>query len=613
VKLISFDVETRGTEPEFGLQPARAREGRAWLTAYAWATDKACGGKLAPPVAELRLFLNKCAKSKATIVGWNTPFDVAWLIALGLREEVHANKWLDAMLLWKHAAESPRFTGTAPKSYGLKAAVATFLPDEAGYEKDIDFNADTPEALAALLQYNKLDAQLTLRLAHKFLSELTPAQQRVIKIEAACIPLVAESYVNGIHIDRAATGLLDTKLDETAKLAFVKLKLDSPEHVTPEVLASPAQLADLLYTKWGLHAPKLTEKGALSTDKEALHELALTDPRAKLIHEYREAIGNRTKFVTNTLASFDYNGDGCTRPQARIFGTYTGRMTYSSTQGRGKQEVQTGIALHQWKRDKFFRSLIVPPPDHTLLEFDFSGQEFRWMAVMANDPTMLEMCMPGEDAHAYMGARIRQRDYRELARLAHTDAEAKRIRQLGKVANLSCQYRTSAPTLQRVARVQHGMEMSLMEAKAIHATYQMTYKAVPLYWRRQIYTSNKYGYVETLAGRRVLLPRDNSSIGWSLDSTAINYPIQGAGADQKYLALAVLRNYLPKIEGRFYFELHDGMFVVVPHHHAERAAHEIKHLLSNLPYKKAWGVDLPIQFPVDAKMGLSWGELKEVA
>ena len=99
---------------------------------------------------------------------------------------------------------------------------------------------------------------------------------------------------------------------------------------------------------------------------------------------------------------------------------------------------------------------------------------------------------------------------------------------------------------------------------------------------------------------------------WGCESTAINFPIQGSGADQKYLALLMLKDYLPRVNGRFYFELHDGLFVIVPDAYAERAVAEIKPLLSTLPYKKAWGVDLPIQFPVDAKMGKTWGQLKEV-
>jgi hypothetical protein len=67
---------------------------------------------------------------------------------------------------------------------------------------------------------------------------------------------------------------------------------------------------------------------------------------------------------------------------------------------------------------------------------------------------------------------------------------------------------------------------------------------------------------------------------------------------------------LPKYESHFYFELHDGLFVIIPDRNVQAAASEIKQALSNLPYKKAWGVNLPISFPVDAKVGPTWGDLK---
>ena len=96
-----------------------------------------------------------------------------------------------------------------------------------------------------------------------------------------------------------------------------------------------------------------------------------------------------------------------------------------------------------------------------------------------------------------------------------------------------------------------------------------------------------------------------------MESTAINYPIQGTGADQKYLALAVLRTLLPKYDAKFYFELHDGLFIIIPDQHVAKAVPEIQRRLSNLPYKEAWGVTLPIQFPTDAKTGKTWGDLKD--
>lgn len=614
MKLMSFDVETFGTLPEYALQPYRALANDAWLTSYAVAYRDDDGelhtdGSLRPQIEDLREFLTDAAAKGAHIVAWNAPFDVAWLIALGLREEVFANKWLDAMLMWRHLTSAPQCV-KQPKSYGLKAAVTEFLPENAGYEKDVEFGVVNND----LLIYNKRDAMFTLQLAEMFLERMQ-GERAAMLIESSCIPLVADTVVQGLTINTDAARELDTELDKTAKVSFVTLKLDQPE-ITPEVLASPKQLATLLFDTWNLPLNKVTDKGNASTDKHVLHELSLSDPRAALVRDYREAVNNRTKFVTSTLESVEYNGDGCTRPQAKIYGTYTGRMTYYSKQGRGKDERPTGVALHQWKRDPAFRRLISPPDGHTLLEFDFAGQEFRWMAVESGDETMLGLCSPGEDAHSYMGAKIAGMSYKLLvATVASGDKAAKNKRQLGKVANLSLQYRTSPATLRTVARTNYSLDMTEPQAAAIHATYLNTYTRVPTYWNRQIYKAKKNGYVQTLAGRRVRLAdyepsRDNT---WAVESTSINFPIQGVGADQKYLALAVLRNYLPKVNGKFYFELHDGLFVVVPDAHVDRALAEIRHLLSNLPYKRAWGVDLPIQFPVDAKRGKSWGDLKEVA
>jgi DNA polymerase-1 len=644
MKLVSFDVETQGVEPAFALQPFRARRGEAWLSCWACATGpsnvksvllaKDAHGleRRVRTIAGLTKWLRECAAKGVTICGWNVAFDAAWLVALGLRDLVYANKWLDGMLLWKHLTVAPPGPRAQP-SYGLKAAVEEFLPEYAGYEDDIVFDADEAVGLAALEEYNRKDALYTLQIVKLLWAKLTAAQRRCALVEAACLPMIAETYVEGLRADEGAALALAEKLDEVAKIAMVKLKLNTAEEIGDDVLASPVKLRQLLYGSWGLPIVKLTPKDAASTDRDALSQLAPLDSRAALLNEYREARNNRTKFALGAANSLAYNGDGRVRPAARVFGTYTGRMTYSSKVLRGKDERPSGIALHQWKRAPEFRDIILAPEGYTLLEFDFAGQEFRWMAVMSKDRTMLEMCAPGEDAHAYMGAKIGKRDYPQLRELLNDPmadgyAEAKSLRQFGKVGNLSCQYRTSAPTLRRVARVQYQLTLDSKEARAIHATYRATYPRVKTYWEHQIREARIEGYVSTIAGRRinigtgdtwgqrlVVLPDGSEDIvddrTWQCESTAINAPIQGSGADQKYLALMVLRTILPLYEGRLYFELHDGVYVVVPDRHAPKAYAHIKRALSALPYRKAWGVDLPVEFPVDAKAGKTWGSLKE--
>ena len=83
------------------------------------------------------------------------------------------------------------------------------------------------------------------------------------------------------------------------------------------------------------------------------------------------------------------------------------------------------------------------------------------------------------------------------------------------------------------------------------------------------------------------------------------------GAEQKYLALLYLVRELPKFHGFFYYELHDGLYTIIPNDLVADAVPVLKHGLSNLPYKKAFGIDLSVPFPVDAKTGPSWGELQE--
>ena len=625
--LLAFDVETTSkVDKRFALQPCRrlrddagvGSHATAWFEVIPGQHPRICSEHLnAPTVEDHRNLLLRAAREGLTIVGWNTAFDVGWLIAEGLREEVMAVKWLDAMQLWKHVAREPEYDvpGSKRQSFSLKTAVAEYFPLNAGYEAGIDFHSDDPEDVAKRLRYNEMDAEFTLLLAARFIKELTAQGDQRLRnalLEAQSIPLVSNSGVRGLYVNAPAAAELDTAL----KAQIETLGAELAQHgATPEVLASPKQLGKLLFEDWGLPVQNTTPSGNPSTDKIALYMLSPMDRRVKLVKDYREAVGNHTKFVTNVLASVEYNGDGYTRPSPNIYGTYTGRMTFGSKQGKGKDEVQTGFAIHQMKRAAAYRRLVAAPPGYTMVEWDAAGQEYRWMAVESDDTTMLGLCQPGEDPHSYMGGQIGHVDYRQLIERVHAaDSEAKKVRQMGKVGNLSCQFRIGPDKLYIQALVAHGMEIDLAEARVIHRTYHSTYPGVQAYWRRKIAEAKRKGYAETLAGRRVQLQGSwtSKALGWKLESSAINFPIQGVGADQKYLALAVLRNYLPQYDGHFYFELHDGLYAIFPTDKAEKATRHIQQVLNNLPYKKAWGFTPPIPLPWDAKIGPNWGDMIEL-
>lgn len=618
-RIMAFDVESAGLLPEYGLQPWRVAAGEAWLTSVAIVKQVRQGaeftGGLNPTVDTLRAFLEEAIATRSRVIGWNVTFDIQWLIAYGLNDLVQQVRWLDGMLLWKHCTITPEYDIASPKkkSYGLKACVAEVLPQFAGYDDGVDFSVvdDT------LHKYNQKDAVYTLHLARHWYQQLAqdPERLRAALIEAECIPMVAQANFEGMVVDTLAAQELRQYLTDIAHNMLTVLE---PHGVTEKIIRSPAQLATLLFDTWKLpvlkeNTGKKTQKVTRSTDKEVLYELSFKDDRVAGLRVYRGALNNRTKFADAPIASAAYNGDGRTRPSAVIFGTYSGRLTYSSKQGRNKDARQTGFALHQEKRGSEFRSIIQSPPGMTLMEFDASGQEFRWMAIASRDPIMLALCGHGEDPHSFMGARVAGRDYRETIDAVHAgDKAAKDARQLGKVANLSLQYRTSAAKLRSVARVQYGMNMELPQAQGIRATYLNTYTGVPLYWNEQIQLTRARGWVETFAGRRVQVVGNwDGQYGWSMGSTAINYRIQGTGADQKYLALAVLRPYLARIGARFAWDLHDGIYLYVPDERVDEAKHDISRLLLALPYQRAWGFTPPIELPWDCKIGHSWGTLRE--
>ncbi len=258
--------------------------------------------------------------------------------------------------------------------------------------------------------------------------------------------------------------------------------------------------------------------------------------------------------------------------------------------------------------------MLAAPEGYDYIEFDASGQEFRWMAILSGDATMLDLCVEGEDPHSFMAAEIYHADYRVIqAEAAADEPVASAKRKGGKFANLSCQYRTGPKKLRVKARVDYDLQINIDEATQIWQTYRNTYRSVPEYWEQQIAKVRRLGYAETLAGRRVQVVGDwNGPLGWSMQSTSLNYPVQGTGGDQKYLALSVLRPYLTKHGIKFSFDLHDGLYFLSPKDKTERARVEMQWLLDNLPYKKAWGFTPPIPLPWDCKIGPTWGRLKGV-
>ena len=372
---ISFDVETVGEEDGYALQPWRAKYSQAKIRtyAYSWIED----GKIrhASDAAEINSFfrahlsrrLQQWASEGKYLITWKGTFDIAWLIAYGLIEEVYACKWIDGMVMWKNLDRNR-------KAYGLKSAVREFLPSMANYEQDVDFEGD----LATLLEYNEKDTDATLLIALKLWSQLTVKERTALLIDFCDMPDIANRNVEGIHINidgvkKTAVKLNKQRSESYQKLlphvqtmaeffieggkrtpaqlrkrfpSFDKLDPDRFKKIADESAVnfdSDAEVRQLLFEDWGLTPLKMTKGGTdgmnkkTSTDKESLIEISHDDERAKWVQQYRETTGLISKCVKSVVEALKYNNPspGCiyppiVRPEMNKSGTVTDRCTYSS-------------------------------------------------------------------------------------------------------------------------------------------------------------------------------------------------------------------------------------------------------------------------------------------
>jgi hypothetical protein len=368
-EVIGFDLETQGIKPEYALQPWRARNKEAWISAAAYTRGDTTTGSIYPSTESVRAVLERAAEKGLYVCGWNVTFDCEWLVALGLEDLAFSIKWLDSMLLWRHMDVEPEgddIPQNKRRSYSLETAMHKFFPAEAGFKEFKNFATQDPEELKQLLFRCKEDARFAVRLGEIFWNNLEPRQQQAALIEARCTPMVAAANVRGIWSSRKHAEDLQVRLEtdgEAVKVGLLKLcpdleiidsgltakqlkdlKLQRPDkHIIN--LGSPTQLAHLIYDVWGLTCERMTKGtdknpgGNRSTDKYALYELAFLDPRAKMAKEVRECKNNCTKYAVATQKSLDYNGDNYIRPQAKIFSTYSGRMTYASNQRLNKGKI----------------------------------------------------------------------------------------------------------------------------------------------------------------------------------------------------------------------------------------------------------------------------------
>jgi DNA polymerase I-like protein with 3'-5' exonuclease and polymerase domains len=232
------------------------------------------------------------------------------------------------------------------------------------------------------------------------------------------------------------------------------------------------------------------------------------------------------------------------------------------------------------------------------------------MAIRSGDPMMLEVFANEMNFHAMTGSRIITMDYddfmeeymKEDGSGYHTEQ-----RQMGKLANLSCNYRISGEALARQAYTKYDTYIDKSTGRHLVSTFNRAYPGVEQYWKDVINESMQRGYTEEFGGRRFKLS-EWSSNRWATESSALMFPIQGAGASMKEIAIKELFSKEPNFH--FALDLHDASFGFIRDDIAEDVRKNLDDILNTIDYEKYWGFKTPIKLPYESKMGETFKDVK---
>mgnify|MGYP003818016697 CR=1 FL=1 len=343
---------------------------------------------------------------------------------------------------------------------------------------------------------------------------------------------------------------------------------------------SPKQLGEVLYDDLQLPSGKKTKTG-WSTNADVLEKLQGKHPIIRDILDYRTLTKLKSTYADGLLKVISPDGRIHTSFQMTV--TATGRL--SSTEPN-LQNIPVRSEL-----GGEIRKMFTAGPGNLLVDADYSQIELRLLAHISGDKAMREAFLSGMDFHTVTASQVFG---------VPVEAVTPLLRGRAKAVNFGIVYGISPWSLG------NDIGVSTAEAKAYMDAYYEKYSGVRAYMDGIIEKAKRDGYVETLYGRRRLLPELKSSnfaqrsFG---ERVALNMPIQGTAADIIKLAMVNVAARLRRegLAAQLILQVHDELIVECPADEAETVKKLLEEEMENV-------VHLAVPLPAEAKSGVTWAQ-----
>ncbi len=337
----------------------------------------------------------------------------------------------------------------------------------------------------------------------------------------------------------------------------------------------------------GIPGGKKTATGAWSTDSDTLEDVAAQGvPMARRVLDWRQLAKLRSTY-TDALQTYINPTTGRVHTSYAMASTSTGRL---SSTDPNLQNIP--VRTEEGRR---IRTAFIAPPGHKLVSADYSQIELRVLAHVADIPQLKKAFAEGLDIHAMTAS--------EMFGVPIKDMDPS-VRRRAKAINFGIIYGISAFGLS------NQLSISREEAGEYIRTYFKRFPGIKTYMDDTKKFAHDNGYVETIFGRRMHLPRiksSNPSERAFLERAAINAPIQGSAAD--IIRRAMIR-MLPALQAsnlraRMLLQVHDELIFEVPDAEVEATLPLVQRVMIDAP-EPVLKLTVPLQ--VDARAALNWDE-----
>jgi DNA polymerase-1 len=471
-------------------------------------------------------------------------------------------------------------------SHGLDDLVSEFLDHrmmpyaelfEPG-DRMKDILAVDPDRLGL---YAAEDADYTLRLYEFLEPRLAESGMAELfnELEMPVSAVLLRMERNGIRIDKDFLGDLRQQFDKEMSGLQKRIIALAGEDFN---IQSPKQLAVILFEKLGLKPIKKTATG-WSTDVSVLTALAEQHELPALILEYRQVAKLQNTYV-ETLPDLANPATGLIHTSYNQAVAATGRLSSSDP---NLQNIPVRTELGRQIR----RAFVTRSPDNVFLSADYSQVELRLLAHLADDPGLLAAFREGADVHRRTAALIAGVEEEEVT---------PEMRNRAKAINFGVIYGMGARALAR----QIGVKVN--EAGEFIETYFRTYPGVRTFIDTTREQAHRDGWVQTLLGRRRLLPEIDSSnnrVRAFQERVAVNTPIQGTAADLIKLAMLRIQNELDagRTKALLLLQVHDELVLEVPAADLEEVRDLVRRGMEG-------ALELKVPLVVDMHTGANWAE-----